>query len=68
MATTFTLKIDLAGHEQPHAPQAHRRLVAQMLDQARQSLTSSNTMRGELTIAAPGMPTKTLGGWEFVDE
>jgi hypothetical protein len=68
MAPTFELSIDLAGHVHQHAPQAHRHTVARLLDEAKQVMASSATMRGDLTITAPNTPPQIVGSWEFTDD
>ena len=68
MALTFRLSIDLAGHVRPHAPQAHRHTVARLLDEAKQTIVSSATMRGDCKIVAPNTPLQVVGAWEFTDD
>jgi hypothetical protein len=64
---SFKLEIDLAGHVNKSAPTAHHHLVAQLLDQAKQAFASGSATSGELKLAAPNVPTKTLGSWEYLE-
>jgi hypothetical protein len=68
MALTFKLLLNLSGHVHPHAPQAHRHTVARLLDEAKQTIVSSATMRGDCKIVAPNTPPQIVGSWEFTDD
>jgi hypothetical protein len=68
MALTFNLSINLAGQEHSHSPNAHRYIVARLLDEAKQAVLSSATMRGDCKIVAPNTPSQVVGAWEFTDD
>jgi len=68
MALTFKISLDLTGHVHPHSPNAHRYIVARLLDEAKQAVLSSPIMRGDCKIVAPNTPPQVVGAWEFTDD
>jgi hypothetical protein len=68
MALNFKLSVDLVGQMHPHSPNAHRYIVARLLDEAKQAVLSSATMRGDCKIVAPNTPPQVVGSWQFTDD
>jgi hypothetical protein len=70
--TTFTLTLDLAGHEHPENPTAQHAKVREMLGLAIQAVGAGTKRHGDLTIPSWDHARNTgghvkIGSWEFSD-
>jgi hypothetical protein len=63
----FTLTIDVAEHIHDTSATAHRHVIAQMLDNAKQQVASGHAMQGDLTYG-PAFGQRKIGSWELIKD
>jgi hypothetical protein len=63
--STFILTLDLTRHTHEHSPRAHRHLIGQMLDNAKQEVGSRESAEGKLTYP-PGSDI-VIGAWKILE-
>jgi hypothetical protein len=65
--TQFILTLDLSDHRNEHSPTAHRHIVNQLLDQAKQAIGGGLAKEGKITHAVAAFQQKTVGTWKFFE-